>query len=62
MTDKEILANMRKLGVRWKRGSACPTYTGKMTNEQKLNADILYDALSDAFIENHITKDKANGS
>lgn len=49
--DKEHLAAMRKLGVRWKRGRAVPTYPAKMTQAQRDAADRHYDAISEAGID-----------
>ena len=49
--DERLLAGMRKLGVKWKKGHAIPTYTAKMTPAQKLKADKLYDAMSEGFLD-----------
>jgi hypothetical protein len=47
----QLLKGMRKLGVRWKPGHAIPTYTGRMTPKQKAEADKLYDAMSEGFLD-----------
>jgi hypothetical protein len=51
MTDTERLAAMRKLGVRWRKGHAIPTYPASMTQLAKDAADELYDAMSEDFID-----------
>lgn len=53
MTDRERLQAMRKLGVRWLKGRAIPTYTLRMSDADKRKADTLYDAMSEEFIDAH---------
>jgi hypothetical protein len=55
-TDREKLHGMRKLGVRWPKGHALPEYPARMSEDAKREADILYDSMSEAFIDGHGTK------
>jgi hypothetical protein len=46
MTDREHLAAMRALGVKWRQGAALPTYPATMDCEAMQAADEHYDAMS----------------
>lgn len=50
MMDRERLARMRKLGVRWPYGHTLPRYTAGMSEAATHKADKLYDAISDEFV------------
>lgn len=51
MTDRERLAEMRKLGVKWPAARVIPTYPSTMTEAQTAEADALYDSMSKEFID-----------
>jgi hypothetical protein len=50
MNDNEKWQAMKKLGVKWPKSSILPTYTASMTEEQKREADQLYDSMSAEFV------------
>lgn len=54
--DKAKLAKLRKLGVRWPKGRAIPTYPASMSEAAKAKADHIYDSMSEAFIDAHGSK------
>lgn len=55
LTDGQRLAAMRELGVVWPKGRL-PRYPSAMTEKSKVQADALYDQISPAFVEKHMTK------
>jgi len=48
--DLELYASMKKLGVKWAKRKAIPTYPASMSSEDKQKADDLYDQLSPGFL------------
>jgi hypothetical protein len=50
MTDSERLRAMRQLGVIWKPGRL-PRYPARMTEQDRRDADRLYDAMSQEFVD-----------
>jgi hypothetical protein len=58
MTPREQLAAMRALGVRWIKGRL-PLYTSRMTPEQRRQADAIYDAMPDDFVDAQCTKKRS---
>ena len=55
LTDDQRLAAMRELGVVWPKGRL-PRYPSSMTGAEQARADALYDQISPAFVEKHMTK------
>ncbi len=50
LTDKQKWHAMKKLGVKWTRKQALPTYRARMTIAQKAEANTLYDSMSEEFV------------
>lgn len=49
--DQQLYAAMLKLGVKWPKDRAIPTYPASMSDETKKKADDLYDRMSQEFLD-----------